>query len=645
MARFGFRKIINHYKNSKEHRSRATEQKFDAPSSQADQDVSCGDEIASAATELEIESLPSQEHFYAEDAAEQQPTAAEPQLLLDDFTLPPMRKSTREYRPNLNVNRSRSRRPKPMRQQNVPRRSCAICREREVNVRLSADGCICDRCNSTIRATFENFMDRSQRFQSGQQHQEEDNQGEQQTQADEAQRRQSTQSQPGEPKHLDKGQQAGNGQHRARQPIIPKDVPPFSIVVLQDCDNSNQLIEQLTSVLSQILPQQFRNASTNNNTASCCQSNGTKRSNYSNYYNASSYSNRNFEYNNNSNNGYGNDCSINRPLSPTNTCTCCPSSYYMNEPAATSNASPWQYSCLCDNDVAGSQQSSKAMGRSNKGNNKRKTSAKNNNRNRMSKANGNDDCDFLAYEDDDRNDCRACDCDSCKKSPENEMLLKLFVQVMEMFINSTKHREQPRKDNKSKKGKDGNAKDGSKKGKKGKDKSEGDKEKPGKDKQGKSKGKQNANGNTQINNSNRILPESDKQHARCNCPPECKAKQQQSGCGRPEAVKFKCGKYLDRVDAGDATKCGKAAFTSGNSGQGQTGLRPVAHYRPGVLQYPIGYLLAKNGECVRRSLVRTAAGATLHERVFSEVFTSSTNPYRKDHSRNAARCRSAQFSR
>ncbi|TDG48306.1 hypothetical protein AWZ03_005261 [Drosophila navojoa] len=265
----------------------------------------------------------------------------------------------------------------------------------------------------------------------------------------------------------------------------------------------------------------------------------------------------------------------------------------------------------------------------------------------MSKANDNDDCDFSAYEDDDRNDCRACDCDSPKKNPENEMLLKLFVQVMEMFINATKHSEQPKTDNKSKKGKDNKAKDGMKKGKKSKDKWEGDRQKPGKDKPGKSKGKQNANGNTPSNNSNRILPESDKQHARRNCPPECKA-----DCGRPEEVQFKRGKNPDRVDAGDATKCGKATCPSGNCGQGPTddvpialGLRPVAHYRPGVLQYPIGYLLAKNGECVRRSLVRTAAGATLHERVFSEVFTSTTHPYRKDHSRNAARCRSAQFSR
>ncbi|TDG48307.1 hypothetical protein AWZ03_005262 [Drosophila navojoa] len=321
MARFGFRKIINHYKNNKEDRSRAATQKLNALSGQADQDVSCGDEMASAATEPEIESLLSQEQFYVDDAAEQQPTAVEPQFMLDDFTLPSMRKSAREYRPNLNVNRSRSRRPKPMmRHQNPPKRSCAICKEREVNVGLDgqcgADGCICDRCNSTIRATFENFIDGSHRFLSGQQDREEDNQGEQQA------RRQSKQP---EPKHLDKGQQAGNGHHRARQSIIPKDVPPFSIVVLQDCDNSDHLIEQLTSVLSQIVPQQCRNANdNNNNTASCCQSNSNKRNdydnyskydnygNYDNYYTASSYNNRNFEYNNNNNNNNGNDCANNR---------------------------------------------------------------------------------------------------------------------------------------------------------------------------------------------------------------------------------------------------------------------------------------------------------------------------------------------
>ncbi|XP_030376228.1 uncharacterized protein LOC115625340 [Scaptodrosophila lebanonensis] len=42
------------------------------------------------------------------------------------------------------------------------------------------------------------------------------------------------------------------------------------------------------------------------------------------------------------------------------------------------------------------------------------------------------------------------------------------------------------------------------------------------------------------------------------------------------------------------------------------GLRPIAHYRPGMLNLPIAAL--KVGNCIGRSVVRTAAGITLHQK-------------------------------
>ncbi|XP_034479640.1 uncharacterized protein LOC117785639 [Drosophila innubila] len=42
-------------------------------------------------------------------------------------------------------------------------------------------------------------------------------------------------------------------------------------------------------------------------------------------------------------------------------------------------------------------------------------------------------------------------------------------------------------------------------------------------------------------------------------------------------------------------------------------MHPIAHFRPGVNLYPANCMLYRNGDLVRRSLVRTAAGVTLHE--------------------------------
>lgn len=55
----------------------------------------------------------------------------------------------------------------------------------------------------------------------------------------------------------------------------------------------------------------------------------------------------------------------------------------------------------------------------------------------------------------------------------------------------------------------------------------------------------------------------------------------------------------------------------GGSGRGRKtlmGLSPIAHYRPGMLQFPVNYLLA--GTQFRRRLSRTAAGVTLHQRPY-----------------------------
>ncbi|XP_030554005.1 uncharacterized protein LOC115757739 isoform X3 [Drosophila novamexicana] len=112
-----------------------------------------------------------------------------------------------------------------------------------------------------------------------------------------------------------------------------------------------------------------------------------------------------------------------------------------------------------------------------------------------------------------------------------------------------------------------------------------------------------------------------------------------------------CNKQQDRFGAGDATNrtpCGCCAGFTGRSMNSQTarptgncihGLQPVAHYRPGMLQFPINYTLRRNGECVRRSLVRTAAGATLHERPHSEEHISNAL-HDQGRSKPCSRCRS-----
>ncbi|XP_043067025.1 uncharacterized protein [Drosophila bipectinata] len=65
-----------------------------------------------------------------------------------------------------------------------------------------------------------------------------------------------------------------------------------------------------------------------------------------------------------------------------------------------------------------------------------------------------------------------------------------------------------------------------------------------------------------------------------------------------------CGNSQDRNEGGGSRR-GRNTLM---------GLSPIAHYRPGMLQFPVNYLLA--GTQFRRRLSRTAAGVTLHQRPY-----------------------------
>lgn len=79
------------------------------------------------------------------------------------------------------------------------------------------------------------------------------------------------------------------------------------------------------------------------------------------------------------------------------------------------------------------------------------------------------------------------------------------------------------------------------------------------------------------------------------------------------------GRQWQEVSANDCpagTKTGnRNAGGSGVVKNALLGLSPIAHYRPGMLQFPVNYLLA--GTNFRRRLVRTAAGVTLHQNPYS----------------------------
>ncbi|XP_017077028.1 uncharacterized protein LOC108111902 [Drosophila eugracilis] len=82
--------------------------------------------------------------------------------------------------------------------------------------------------------------------------------------------------------------------------------------------------------------------------------------------------------------------------------------------------------------------------------------------------------------------------------------------------------------------------------------------------------------------------------------PECPNGEKSGGAnGAPGCAG--CGKGNDRSLGGD----GREALL---------GLSPIAHYRPGMMKFPVNYLLPRTN--YRRSLVRTAAGVTLHQKPY-----------------------------
>ncbi|EDW31811.1 GL11320 [Drosophila persimilis] len=74
---------------------------------------------------------------------------------------------------------------------------------------------------------------------------------------------------------------------------------------------------------------------------------------------------------------------------------------------------------------------------------------------------------------------------------------------------------------------------------------------------------------------------------------------------------------------------------------GLLGLSPIAHYRPGMLKFPVNYLLT--GSDTRRSLVRTAAGVTLHQTPYVDLTeaTKKQLPSRRKHRKRSRSSRPA----
>ncbi|XP_032591084.1 putative uncharacterized protein DDB_G0282133 [Drosophila grimshawi] len=88
-----------------------------------------------------------------------------------------------------------------------------------------------------------------------------------------------------------------------------------------------------------------------------------------------------------------------------------------------------------------------------------------------------------------------------------------------------------------------------------------------------------------------------------------------------------CFRQLGRMGGGDSTPRSQANRLGASSCN--KGCNTVAHFKPGTQQLPFKYRLLSNGEFVRRSLVRTAAGATLHENVLSK--DAMHNPHTSTH--------------
>nr|XP_017033097.1 uncharacterized protein LOC108082277 [Drosophila kikkawai] len=103
-----------------------------------------------------------------------------------------------------------------------------------------------------------------------------------------------------------------------------------------------------------------------------------------------------------------------------------------------------------------------------------------------------------------------------------------------------------------------------------------------------------------------------RRRARRRCKYQNRHPSRQCNSGKQDVEDRRCQEECSSMD----TDAGQRRLTSGG-GKNSTvllGLSPIAHYRPGMLKFPVNYLLA--GTNCRRSLVRTAAGVTLHQKPY-----------------------------
>ncbi|XP_034109283.1 uncharacterized protein LOC117571313 [Drosophila albomicans] len=140
--------------------------------------------------------------------------------------------------------------------------------------------------------------------------------------------------------------------------------------------------------------------------------------------------------------------------------------------------------------------------------------------------------------------------------------------------------------------------------------------KAGKGKSKKNKGKQNEHKTESLF----YLPQSNNCCGKPYCLPCCLPAGSGSCCQRRcnggNVAVGADGDHPNRVNC--ARNCGRCISCPNCPGYSRPApardiIHPVAHFRPGQLQYPASFMLQRNGDFVRRSLVRTAAGVTVHE--------------------------------
>ncbi|KAH8336830.1 hypothetical protein KR059_005012 [Drosophila kikkawai] len=103
-----------------------------------------------------------------------------------------------------------------------------------------------------------------------------------------------------------------------------------------------------------------------------------------------------------------------------------------------------------------------------------------------------------------------------------------------------------------------------------------------------------------------------RRRARRRCKYQNRHPSRQCNSGKQDVEDRRCQEECSCMD----TDAGQRRLTSGGCKNSTVllGLSPIAHYRPGMLKFPVNYLLA--GTNCRRSLVRTAAGVTLHQKPY-----------------------------